>query len=162
MTHKARPTMYRGVRFRSKCEAVFARALDLSAIVWEYEPEWLRLEDLWTPDFFGVDVTNTNHGMISMVIEFKPGEVTETYRDELGNRFYELYSDARTPRSTLFGLAVANPFNPELESYLEFLEGNPGSLKWVRAKSLERIVRSINAAKDYRFDIEHGNNLVVM
>jgi hypothetical protein len=37
-TREARPTEYKGVRFRSKSEAMFARCLDLAGCEWGYEP----------------------------------------------------------------------------------------------------------------------------
>ncbi len=75
---KARPTEYRGVRYRSKSEAMFARYLDLliernytrttvSSSPWNhpsatglsggfiYEPRW-QSDDGWTPDFIKWDV----------------------------------------------------------------------------------------------------------
>lgn len=37
-TKKAIPTEYRGVRFRSKSEAMLARCFDIAGIFWNYEP----------------------------------------------------------------------------------------------------------------------------
>lgn len=48
---KARPTEYKGVRFRSKSEAIFARYLDLSMV--EYERERLRLAG-WKHNVFNI------------------------------------------------------------------------------------------------------------
>ncbi len=50
------PEVYRGVRFRSRLEADWARSLDEHGIEWAYEPQGFRLgahlylPDLWLPD----------------------------------------------------------------------------------------------------------------
>jgi hypothetical protein len=47
-TIKAHPTLYRGVRFRSRLEARWACFFDLIHWEWEYEPIDIKG---WTPDF---------------------------------------------------------------------------------------------------------------
>jgi hypothetical protein len=109
---KARPTEYKGVRFRSKSEAVFARYLDLwledansipmyqdaatrglitkSHGGFQYEPR--TLIGGWCPDFLFWMVTPP-HGdndyfcwsvpLLDMTyIEYKPSRPTDTYIDE--------------------------------------------------------------------------------
>lgn len=52
--HAPIPTDYKGVRFRSKSEAIFARALELRGYeIWEYEPRGFEVAD-WCPDFWCV------------------------------------------------------------------------------------------------------------
>ena len=48
------PMTYAGVRFRSTLEADWAATLDSLGIVWQYEPEAVRLPsgDLYRPDFY--------------------------------------------------------------------------------------------------------------
>jgi hypothetical protein len=48
MEIEAKPTPYRGVMFRSKLEATWARFFDAIGVEWEYEPT--RLPG-WIPDF---------------------------------------------------------------------------------------------------------------
>lgn len=48
MKHKAHPTVYAGVRFRSRLEASWAAFFDQCGWQWEYEPYDL---EGWTPDF---------------------------------------------------------------------------------------------------------------
>lgn len=89
---KARPTEYKGIRFRSKSEAVFARCLDLSPVAsgWIYEPfTGMDVPHQW--DFSVVveehcichacrqHTSKTKH----LLIELKPSEPTRTYIDEL-------------------------------------------------------------------------------
>lgn len=104
----ARPTEYKGIRFRSKSEAMFARYLDLIldqesrdfhfdyphfirpfSAAFSYEPE-THIEG-WKPDFFvhlpGVSLKTRNsaHCLGSMdlwVVEYKPSPPTSTYVEQ--------------------------------------------------------------------------------
>lgn len=112
-TLKARPTEYRGIVYKSKCEAMFARYLELSVpdtlrtyarynrepnyqsvtpnhCGYVYEPAGFEVGD-WVPDFvaFWSLMPNTNFQLPSMiyeVIEYKPSKPTETYLDEFSAR----------------------------------------------------------------------------
>lgn len=47
------PTVYNGIRFRSKLEADWALAFDRLGVEWEYEKEGLQLEEVfYLPDFY--------------------------------------------------------------------------------------------------------------
>lgn len=96
---EARPTEYRRIVFRSKCEAQVALLLDISAKrdevarQWWYEPDFLSTGD-YVPDFLiyelelGLDgVAYQDHWK---VVECKPTTVTETYRRELAGRFVKI------------------------------------------------------------------------
>lgn len=94
---KARPTEYKGIRFRSKSEAVFARYLDLciegygglggALASFDYEPE--TLIDGWNPDFLTWRVRRPMGGkcefrrtvpfLFMTFIEYKPSRPTKTY-----------------------------------------------------------------------------------
>lgn len=53
MIHKILPTVYNGVRFRSRTEARWAVYFDLERIAWEYEPEGYQLGAIcYLPDFY--------------------------------------------------------------------------------------------------------------
>lgn len=82
--NKAIPTEYKGIRFRSKSEACFAKYLDHHQstwrplpFFWEYEPQSLTLEDGYTPDFRTI-YCGAGHIYCSL-IEYKPTLPTETY-----------------------------------------------------------------------------------
>jgi hypothetical protein len=48
----AKPTMYKGILFRSKLEARWAAFFDALPVVWEYEPRWFNLKSgNYLPDF---------------------------------------------------------------------------------------------------------------
>jgi hypothetical protein len=54
----SKATEYKGIRFRSKLEAVFAWRLDIEGKVWQYEPQRFYLPDLdcvYIPDFYLVE-----------------------------------------------------------------------------------------------------------
>lgn len=107
---KARPTEYKGIRFRSKSEAIFARYLDLLMAEhgsidsfrgrdgkilsgrggFEYEPR--TLVDGWNPDFLLWEVS-VPHGdephfcwnvptLNTSFLEYKPSRPTTTYIEE--------------------------------------------------------------------------------
>jgi len=72
------PTEYRGTVFRSKSEAVFARALDLAKIgQWEYEPEHEKTHSPHPWDFSIFDDRCKRCHWI--LIEYKPSQPTMTY-----------------------------------------------------------------------------------
>ena len=77
-TLEATPTEYKGIRFRSKSEAIFARALDLTPdLLWEYEP--VETESGWKPDFRVDDYFGPDHTVLSSLVEYKPSRPTDTY-----------------------------------------------------------------------------------
>lgn len=82
----ARPTEFRGVRYDSKSEAVFARALELAGNKWNYHPQSEGEHD-WD---FVVEPVGKPHrssvlGYKTMYVEYKPAAPTDTYIEELTN-----------------------------------------------------------------------------
>lgn len=63
---EAIPTMYKGVRFRSRLEAQWAVFWDELGVKWEYEPQTFKFPDgkQYTPDFWIVD--------LALWVEIKP------------------------------------------------------------------------------------------
>jgi hypothetical protein len=65
---KGRPTLYKGIRMRSRLEAKYAAYLDLYEVPWEYEPEcFAGPEGQWLPDF--------RYGTGNSYVEVKPMEL---------------------------------------------------------------------------------------
>lgn len=116
---KARPTEYRGVVYRSKSEAMFARYLDLrfvgecdfsatgdhhptdhrpcsSSSGWIYEPIGFEVHG-WTPDFLVHAVGHHHlHGaeipnLHYWLLEYKPSAPTKTYMAECSQRFQVIH-----------------------------------------------------------------------
>ena len=83
---EARPTDFRGITYRSKCEAMFALWLELrnsSDVVIEYEPDWAELKD-YVPDFAVFRPLNAGERIPQFetsieIIEYKPSRPTFTY-----------------------------------------------------------------------------------
>ena len=100
-TFVATPTDYKGVRFRSKSEAMFARYLDWIAqaipLSWVYEPEYLRVDE-WVPDFLVCEVHKHERHIytVAKVIEYKPSRPSDAYIERLHERYKEL---ARSPQA---------------------------------------------------------------
>lgn len=81
-----RPTEFDGVRFRSKSEAQFGALLHKSgAIDFIYEPDWTA-GDKWVADF-AIPMATKHRDFHWILIEYKPKEPTETYLNELTQRF---------------------------------------------------------------------------
>jgi len=88
----ARPTEYRGIQYRSKCEAMFARYLTLREDGftggYQYEPEGLQMFLQWIPDFVVFRMVTNSYSLAGLpcldyqVIEYKPSEPTGTYTTE--------------------------------------------------------------------------------
>lgn len=116
-----RPTEYRGIQYRSKCEAMFARYLDLDhqeqKEIWNfqqkrssfrkipeiclgfyYEPAGVSVNK-WVPDFVTFEVTQhetRTSGMpeiVYSVIEYKPSKPTTTYIAEWCIRCRSLFTE---------------------------------------------------------------------
>jgi hypothetical protein len=101
MLMEAVPTEYKGIRYRSKSEAMFARYLELrndaefissrlnvgqkcGAGGFIYEPKFLLLDDGWTPDFLWWAVYGSvasEPTLHASVVEYKPKVPTKTYLD---------------------------------------------------------------------------------
>ena len=90
---KAIPTVYAGVRFRSRLEARWAAFFDLAGIKWDYEPFDL---DGWAPDF----MLRTDIGHI--LVEVKPVD-TDDYR-ETGDAFDKAFQYWSQHQVLLLGL----------------------------------------------------------
>ena len=144
--HAARPTEYSGVVFKSKCEAIFARNIDLCRGLWEYEPAQRSIGS-WRPDF-RVVFRNLKHNQLhTFIIEYKPSAPTFTYKQELGVRFAQLWK----ARDDELGLLICgNPFDPIIPRTVEHFsvegvwnEYRIGNLFWLRWAE----------AMNYRFDL---------
>ncbi len=95
---EASPTEYRGVVYRSKSEAMFARYLELEGeregdpfgII--YEPEYFTTGDGWTPDFLRWRVIHLDNkpGVLNTLYEYKPSRPTATYINKFVERTREI------------------------------------------------------------------------
>jgi len=144
----ARPTEYRGVVFKSRTEAIFARMLDLEKFVWEYEPPHLRTKDGWCPDFWAVkQITSLRKPKImSLLIELKPAPPTETYKYELLKRFVSL-GDQLSGHNPL--IVCANPFDLEKPRFIH-------SLALGSTFTDPVFLRRLDEARRFRFDLVKG------
>ena len=80
---KARPTEYKGVRYRSKSEAILAFCMDKAGYKFEYEPD-LKCDGLeWKPDF----IVHKQWSGCVFLLEYKPCEPTEAYKEWIANEF---------------------------------------------------------------------------
>lgn len=155
---QATPTDYQGVRFRSKSEAIFARAMDLAGIWWEYEPDTFRLGSFfdryrWVPDFL-VCARFTEScgkpGLENYIIEYKPSVPSDTYFSKLAGCARAIVPPGKI-RIPFLVIAVDVFGDPE------------GMRQWrwdhntwrseVRT-NISFIKQHIKSARNYRFDLD--------
>lgn len=158
---EARPTEYRGVVYRSKCEAMFARWLELKCteegdpfgII--YEPTNYATLDGWVPDFLVWSVENVDVGMPQLrriLYEYKPSRPTETYLQTYHKRTAELqasYASCCGPgvsHQLIYGSVYTKDRGRAFgnATWLDYQKLNP--LDWIG--DFER------AIKETRFDLE--------
>ncbi len=148
-TRVARPTEYKGLLFRSKCEAIFARNLDLVGALWEYEPPEFKLSDGWVPDFkiaFLCTACKPPH-VEWLLAEYKPSEPTPTYLNELYGRFACLGTQEKCV------VIIGSPFN----KHRKVLTWVNKADEWRESQSARLMMRLDEAAR-YRFDLLEGGN----
>ena len=143
--HEAIPTEYCGVKFRSKSEAIFARGLEFRQFIWQYEPWWWNVKG-WTPDFWAIRQSVTSHINVSLLIEYKPRIVTDTYKDLLLKRFHDL---GQQTCGHLCVLACGNWFDKEYDTFYISDAG-----KWKRCEKELQLFQFIEEAAKFRFDLQ--------
>lgn len=155
-TLEAIPTEYKGIVYRSKSEAMFARYLELRyseegdpfGVV--YEPKHLQTLDGWVPDFLVWQVENTCvwiPQLIVTVYEYKPSKPTETYLQRFKHRCQEIQN--RTDTHIVFCLLFGSVFSSERGSFWPLWEDHPtkghSRIDWLGCFS--------NEIKATRFDL---------
>lgn len=180
---KATPTEYKGFKFRSKSEAVFARALDLAKersigkriYHWDYELPSHNESHQW--DFCILMVDGVTRRMTQVLIEYKPSFPTVTYHKNLIKKINPLVERFREKggRDDVFSSFIVwgNPWDGIPESYMTtsygvlelfvgfeectFLQFPDGEFPLVGHRNVEDMFgmneEVIQEAKQYRFDL---------
>ena len=147
---KAIPTEYKGIVFRSKSEAIYARSLDLfDNTLWRYEPEELKVGD-YVPDFSVIYDLPEGYG--HEVIEYKPAYPTKTYLDRLSSHFSQLNETMHKHSSfyNAFILICVSPWEPEQAGVYVWSEDC-----FIKSKNgTSQTVSSMTEAMEYRFDLK--------
>ena len=109
------PTEYMGVVFRSKSEAMFARALDLTdnGFKWVYEPNASGANHPHNWDFEILDSRYRRGGPRRLLIEYKPSMPTMTYADNLVEKIRPV-ADPRRSHNIDSYIVWGSPFNPAI------------------------------------------------
>jgi hypothetical protein len=183
---KARPTEYRGVVFASNAEARLALFLDDQKKNWWYEPESLRLDCGYVPDFMLIELMaaedyddvaaqKKNFGLELTLIEYKPKRPAQTYIDELAVRFKtigdRLYSEKTL--DTMLGCVVNSSMSIMVggmgyhkAEYLSMSWCGPDSTTWIArdwrkgwGEPFEDTCpdKENKRLSSYRFDLEHSH-----
>lgn len=164
---EARPTEYKGTVFRSKCEAMFARWLELKGIEDGdpfgiiYEPKYFTTLDGWVPDFLVWSVLDTDIGLAQVqrvLYEYKPSKPTETYLQTYHKRTAELQDTYKSCGEIGFShqLIYGSVYSKDRGRAF----GNPHYQDYGRLNSWNWIGNFEDAIKATRFDLEaqHGPN----
>jgi hypothetical protein len=140
------PTDYRGIRFRSKSEAIIARAMDLIEVDWEYEPEGYfgNEDDDYVPDFL------LRLGDEEFLIEYKPRKATDASIERLGR----IHNDHPTPLALLW----LDPFDATTLGAVFFISATIQGTKrrhiknviWNFATGIKDVIAQ---ARSHRFDL---------
>ena len=153
MHKKPTKTEYKGTVYKSKTEAIFARCLDLAGCAYKYEPAIFKANDGYVPDFVVFD-----RDMNLYIIELKPSEPTEVYRDKLANYFHTL--NLHVCEKAIPVLIVFNPWEGHVSfSTYEIISKRHGMWMGVLRSPECRLTRGIKYdmrfAKKYRFDLSN-------
>jgi hypothetical protein len=150
---EAHPTHYKGQLFRSKSEAIFIRSLELAGWdYWEYEPARFKV-DGWTPDFWAIrnfyNRTQKKRVISSLLIEYKPAPVTDSYKAILAGRFDCILKQS-IEMTVLPVLAIGNAFDRKVKREAWFTDGK----RWDLVDSF--FFAHLDEARNYRYDLERG------
>jgi hypothetical protein len=154
----ASPTEYRGTVYRSKCEAMFARWLDLrnsdDAVVM-YEPDWAEIGD-YVPDFAVIRPVADGERIPRFLtcvelIEYKPSRPTLSYVKKTMQKLQKI-AERELPKSEVDEIQICVYFG---SVYTEdrgvfHVSGTGGfthnSINWLSVHE--------KAVRDFRFDLE--------
>jgi hypothetical protein len=166
-----RRTQYKGIVFRSKSEAVFARSLDLVGMPWRYEPfngldnppgkhqwDFLVFTNILTlPVATCGDYSYVLHGHKQVLyepwfVELKPQAPNEFYLNDLRGR---LLSCKQKGYPGNFGVISGNPWNATAYSYSILLHQRVPSDEACRelAYIAEQAAAFSGEAMNYRYDL---------
>jgi hypothetical protein len=154
-----RPTEYKGVRYRSKSEAILAFCMDKAGYEFEYEPD-LKCDGLeWKPDFI---VCEQWSGCV-FLLEYKPCEPTETYKKWIANEFKKV---KKLDCSNVLNLSEGSFVDTPLLYWNNFYKNGQADSGNVLEEWPENIIATfmyymlsqkikphIENAKQYRFDL---------
>ena len=154
-TIKAKPTTYRGVRFRSKSEARMAVSLDLATAKYVYEPQ-LGNMDKWLPDFL-VSFRMETAAPFVCLMEYKPSLPTQEYIkawEENARHALEQY-----PFFAVCALACISwypEYNPIKVRIVTRQHADSIIVSDVAKMFFARMAPYMMDAGNYRFDLEDG------
>lgn len=173
---EAIPTEWKGVRYRSKCEAMFAVWLHNNAINanraiqnyghtfqvgfdFQYEPQSLVI-GRWAPDFFVARVfldflkqevfPKTSYAY--EVIEYKPSEPTRTYVDCFKERCARLHQKLFLEKWVTYSIYYGSPYGSKPSALITWCSTDPESgwqtrKGWLQPEFAKTLL-------NYRFDLK--------
>jgi len=154
-TIKAKPTTYRGVRFRSRAEARFAVALDSEGIAYEYEPKFEKLAK-WTPDFI-VKFPVCGGETFNVLVECKPALVTDEYFQNWKKQSTLALSEYSEIATCVLYICSWYPAYSLTKAFIRpRIESDKHTMINITRMFLMGISDALRGASHYRFDLEDG------
>jgi len=153
-TIKAKPTTYKGVRFRSKSEARFAVLLDANRWHWRYEPKHYKSGD-WLPDF-AVTVPVEWEPLV-ILVECKPCAVSDEYAKWIDREFQKTLASPTANHCCC--LVETDWYGEENRPSASMCAAKAGPHKRIIEALVFRTLydaRGVENAKNYRFDLKDG------
>lgn len=122
-------------------------------VLWRYEPEELKLDcnNGWMPDFSVI--TNENYGFVHELIEYKPTMPTETYLEELKERFDNIQQEIPQTRYADCLCICMSPFKNEHNVIINFTDMCALQLG---DKEVDMWKEQLIKAREFRFDLKHN------
>ena len=153
----ARKTEYKDQVFKSKSEAIFARAIDQNVDrCFCYEPDWTVLPCGYVADFDFVFVVDTPLAKMELqiAVEYKPSMPTKTYKKELLSRFRAIREKEEGFFSTIvhYLLIVGNAYDDKPVVVYSMDDSGQCFVPWPDCRCV-KMKQWLVGAKDYRFDL---------
>lgn len=154
---EAIPTLFQGIVFRSKSEAMFANILEQmkgyrNYLRWVYEPDRFKTKDGYIPDFIIYEGDEMFLADWIYLIEYKPSKPTFEYLQHLSKQFEEIKRKDCYHFIDNCYVVYGNCYNNDFMRIVydfdshQFFE-QPDSLHWVQKIFVDR-------AKSHRYDLE--------
>lgn len=156
---EARATEFRGITYRSKCEAMFALWLELrnsNDTIIQYEPDWAEIDD-YVPDFAVFRPVDSSNGNLPVfetsieIIEYKPSRPTFTYVKDCIDKIYGIIkTHASSPRYDEKAISIyyGSIYTDDRGVFYHSGDGSfrVSNVDWLRGHE--------KAIRDFRFDLE--------
>ena len=155
---QAVPTEFKGVRYRSKSEAMFRVWLEMCCIRDRnpygiiYEPDYFTTDDGWTPDFLVWQAIHLDNKpeIRNFIYEYKPARPTDAYLELFLRRSKQILERFSSDR----GLHVVLMYGSVYEQDRGYVFGDSEISQKPQLRTCNWIGEFEQAIRQMRFDLE--------